>query len=90
MFHCVEQVIGTHSGIVHVLDYLGNRIQSYRPHSASINDICIDTTSDFVGTASVDGMLRLVCRVLEDAGANRASPRTGCHPFSFHTGILCI
>lgn len=56
VFQCKGQVIGTHSGIVHVLDYLGNRIRSYRPHSASINEICVDTTSDFIGTASVDGM----------------------------------
>ncbi|KAF8589629.1 vacuolar protein sorting-associated protein 41 [Ramaria rubella] len=50
-------VMGTHSGIVHVLDYQGNRIRSYRPHSASINEMCIDTTGDFVGTASVDGQV---------------------------------
>ena len=43
--------------MVHILDYLGNRVQSYRPHSASINEMCIDTTGDFVATASVDGML---------------------------------
>ncbi|TDL30074.1 vacuolar assembling protein VPS41 [Rickenella mellea] len=49
--------IGTHAGIVHVLDMLGNRLKSFRPHSASINDMCIDTTSDFVATASVDGQV---------------------------------
>ena len=47
--------MGTHNGIVHVLDYTGERVKSYRPHSASIIDMCFDTTGEFVGTASIDG-----------------------------------
>ena len=50
------KAMGTHSGIIHVLDYSGERVKSYRPHSASINDMCFDSASEFIATASVDGM----------------------------------
>jgi hypothetical protein len=49
------QAIGTHMGIVHVMDLEGTSIKMFRPHSASILDICMDATGDFVGTASIDG-----------------------------------
>ncbi|PAV21458.1 vacuolar assembling VPS41 [Pyrrhoderma noxium] len=49
--------MGTHSGIIHVLDYSGERVKSYRPHSASINDMCFDSASEFIATASVDGQV---------------------------------
>ncbi|KAH8118877.1 vacuolar assembling protein VPS41 [Phellopilus nigrolimitatus] len=49
--------MGTHSGIIHVLDYSGNRIKSYRPHSASVIDMCFDSSADFVASASVDGQV---------------------------------
>jgi len=42
-------------GMVHVLDLTGTIIKSFRPHSASVLDMCIDDTGDFVATASVDG-----------------------------------
>ncbi|KDQ15510.1 hypothetical protein BOTBODRAFT_31824 [Botryobasidium botryosum FD-172 SS1] len=47
--------LGTHVGMVHVLDFQGNKIQSYRPHAATVNAIDVDATGDFVATASVDG-----------------------------------
>jgi hypothetical protein len=40
---------------VHILDLKGNRIKSYKPHLASVIDICLDVTADFVATASIDG-----------------------------------
>ncbi|TCD63875.1 Vacuolar protein sorting-associated protein 41 [Steccherinum ochraceum] len=49
--------LGTHAGIVHVLDMSGQRIKSVKPHSASIIDICTDETSDFIATASMDGQV---------------------------------
>lgn len=51
----VIEAMGTHGGIIHVLDYSGQQIKSYRPHSASVIDICFDNTADFIATASVDG-----------------------------------
>jgi len=47
--------MGTHAGIVHVLDLQGNRIKSYKRHVASIVDISLDATADFIATASIDG-----------------------------------
>ncbi|KAL4076442.1 hypothetical protein V8B97DRAFT_1921758 [Scleroderma yunnanense] len=48
---------GTHSGIVHVLDLTGKRVKSFKPHQASVNDIEMDSTADFVATASIDGQV---------------------------------
>lgn len=46
-----------HSGVVHVFDLAGTRIKSFRPHSASVLDMCFDSSSEFISTASVDGKL---------------------------------
>ncbi|KIY49134.1 vacuolar protein sorting-associated protein 41 [Fistulina hepatica ATCC 64428] len=47
--------LGTHAGIVHVLDMSGKRIKSYKRHLASIVDIAVD--EDFVATTSIDGQV---------------------------------
>lgn len=47
--------MGTHAGIIHILDLTGERIKSYKPHMASVVDISLDATADFVATASIDG-----------------------------------
>ncbi|KDR84343.1 hypothetical protein GALMADRAFT_237137 [Galerina marginata CBS 339.88] len=49
--------MGTHAGIIHVLDLSGKRIKSYKPHVASIIDISLDVTADFVASASIDGQV---------------------------------
>ncbi|KAF6748944.1 vacuolar protein sorting 41 [Ephemerocybe angulata] len=49
--------LGTHAGIVHVLDLTGKRLKSYKPHLASIVDIEFDETGDFIATASIDGQI---------------------------------
>ncbi|TEB23793.1 vacuolar protein sorting-associated protein 41 [Coprinellus micaceus] len=49
--------LGTHAGIVHVLDLSGKRIKSYKPHLASIVDIEFDETGEFIATASIDGQV---------------------------------
>lgn len=33
----------------------GERVKSVKPHSASIIDISLDETADFIATASLDG-----------------------------------
>ncbi|VDC00011.1 unnamed protein product, partial [Peniophora sp. CBMAI 1063] len=48
---------GTHSGVVHVLDMAGNRVKSFKPHTASITDMHFDPSADFIGTASIDGLI---------------------------------
>ncbi|KAG8947639.1 Vacuolar protein sorting-associated protein 41 [Tulasnella sp. 424] len=52
--------LGTHNGVTHVMDFAGNRVKSYRSHRASINDIRIDASSEFVATASMDGQAAIV------------------------------
>ncbi|KAJ7638224.1 vacuolar assembling protein VPS41 [Roridomyces roridus] len=49
--------LGTHGGFVHILDIAGNRKKSYKPHMASVIDICMDETAEFVATASIDGQV---------------------------------
>lgn len=49
--------LGTHCGAVHILDFEGNVIKSFRNHSATVNDISIDKSDEFVASASDDGNL---------------------------------
>lgn len=41
---------------MHILDLSGQRVKSYKRHLASIVDISMDITADFVATASIDGI----------------------------------
>ncbi|KIK69901.1 hypothetical protein GYMLUDRAFT_34296 [Collybiopsis luxurians FD-317 M1] len=52
--------LGTHAGIVHLLDLSGRRIKSYKSHQASVVDICVDETGDFIATASIDGQVVII------------------------------
>ncbi|KAF5330256.1 hypothetical protein D9758_014441 [Tetrapyrgos nigripes] len=52
--------LGTHAGFIHLLDLSGNRIKSYKRHMASISDICVDETSEFIATSSIDGQVCIV------------------------------
>ncbi|KAI8371458.1 uncharacterized protein BYT42DRAFT_594997 [Radiomyces spectabilis] len=47
--------LGTHWGVVHILDFEGNVIKSFRHHSATVNDISIDDADEYVASASDDG-----------------------------------
>ncbi|EPQ28250.1 uncharacterized protein PFL1_04077 [Pseudozyma flocculosa PF-1] len=49
--------LGTHGGMVYILDVEGNLIKGFRSHTASILAIDIDTTCEFVASASMDGMV---------------------------------
>lgn len=40
---------------MHVFNLAGERIKSFKPHQASVSDIEMDSTADFVATASIDG-----------------------------------
>ncbi|KAI5478965.1 vacuolar protein sorting VPS41 [Pseudohyphozyma bogoriensis] len=48
-------VLGTHNGAVFVLDHKGAIVKRFRPHAAMVNDLSIDTGSEFVASASIDG-----------------------------------
>ncbi|KAG9017435.1 Vacuolar protein sorting-associated protein 41 [Tulasnella sp. JGI-2019a] len=47
--------LGTHGGVVHIATHDGTIVKSYRAHTASVNDITLDTQDEFVATASMDG-----------------------------------
>ncbi|KAJ3412220.1 Vacuolar protein sorting-associated protein 41 [Chytridiales sp. JEL 0842] len=47
--------LGTHWGVVHILDLNGNSVKSFPSHSATVNEVCIDTHGEYVASASDDG-----------------------------------
>ncbi|KAJ2966671.1 hypothetical protein NUW54_g13739 [Trametes sanguinea] len=49
--------LGTHGGMLHILDLSGQHIKSLRAHSASVLDISMDAAGDFIATASIDGQV---------------------------------
>jgi hypothetical protein len=51
------QALGTHNGMVHILTYEGSKVNSSRPHGASITCLRLDEENDFVATSSVEGQL---------------------------------
>ncbi|KAK9762214.1 Vacuolar protein sorting-associated protein 41, variant 2 [Basidiobolus ranarum] len=48
-------VLGTHWGMVHIMDFNGNEVKKFRPHGATINSLSIDDHEEYVATASDDG-----------------------------------
>lgn len=59
MFTTSQQflAIGTHAGMVFILDLSGDLIKGFRSHSASVLDLDIDSTQEFVAAAGMDGIL---------------------------------
>jgi len=57
--HLKFLALGTKSGTVHVLDLNGNQIRRFSPHSAMVNDVCIDRNGDFIGSCSQDGTVAI-------------------------------
>ncbi|KAI8803585.1 hypothetical protein BJ742DRAFT_828067 [Cladochytrium replicatum] len=47
--------LGTHGGVVHILDINGNDTRRFECHSATVHELCIDTTGEYVASASDDG-----------------------------------
>jgi len=82
------QVLGTHAGIVHVLDPTGKRIKSYKPHYASVIDISLDTNAEFVATASLDGWH--TNSALRTCTNDVELYRTSCRSFSEHNRVIYI
>lgn len=52
-------VIGTHWGMVHLLDISGNEIKRYASHAACVNSICIEEKGDYFASAGDDGKVVL-------------------------------
>ncbi|CAI9778370.1 unnamed protein product [Fraxinus pennsylvanica] len=47
--------LGTHSGSVHILDFIGNQVKEFTAHTAAVNDICFDIEGEYIGSCSDDG-----------------------------------
>ncbi|EIW51779.1 vacuolar protein sorting-associated protein 41 [Trametes versicolor FP-101664 SS1] len=43
--------------MLHILDLSGQHIKSFTAHTASVSDISMDVTGDFIATASIDGQV---------------------------------
>ncbi|RKP23011.1 hypothetical protein SYNPS1DRAFT_25028 [Syncephalis pseudoplumigaleata] len=48
-------IIGTHWGMVHIMDFAGNEIKQYRAHAATVQSLSIDQAGEYVASASDDG-----------------------------------
>ncbi|KAJ3116451.1 Vacuolar protein sorting-associated protein 41 [Physocladia obscura] len=46
--------LGTHAGHVHILDLSGNNVKKFSPHAASVTAIAIDSSAEYVASASDD------------------------------------
>lgn len=79
--------MGTHNGIIHVLDYAGARVKSYRPHSASVIDMCFDETADFIASASIDGKLNGLQQL---DSSHECLCRADYYSFTIDNRILCV
>ncbi|XP_075513089.1 LOW QUALITY PROTEIN: vacuolar protein sorting-associated protein 41 homolog [Primulina tabacum] len=47
--------LGTHGGSVHILDFLGNQVKEFNPHTSAVNDLCFDIEGEYIGSCSDDG-----------------------------------
>ncbi|CCM00293.1 uncharacterized protein FIBRA_02323 [Fibroporia radiculosa] len=56
-FHVVIplQALGTHDGMLHVLDLSGTHVKSFEAHSAYVTDISMDLSAEWIATTSIDG-----------------------------------
>jgi hypothetical protein len=48
-------VIGTQNGSIHQLDLDGNQVQVFSSHSSAVNQVTIDSSLEYISTASDDG-----------------------------------
>ncbi|KAK6166083.1 hypothetical protein SNE40_022857 [Patella caerulea] len=53
--------LGTHWGMIHILDHIGNNIRGkeIQAHSTTINQISIDDNGDFIASCSDDGRVSI-------------------------------
>ncbi|KAF7331583.1 Vacuolar assembling protein [Mycena kentingensis (nom. inval.)] len=70
--------LGTHAGIVHILDLYGNRIKSYKPHMASVIDICQVVVHSAAESFSFDLKRPMRAIALEPNFAKRTSRAFVC------------
>ncbi|CAM8892626.1 unnamed protein product [Rhodiola kirilowii] len=49
--------LGTHDGIVHILDFLGNQVKEFPSHTSVVNDLSFDIDGEYVASCSDDGCI---------------------------------
>ncbi|MQM21065.1 hypothetical protein Taro_054096 [Colocasia esculenta] len=49
--------LGTHGGVVHILDFQGNQVKEFNAHTATVNDLSFDTDGEYIGSCSDDGFV---------------------------------
>ncbi|TKY48587.1 Vacuolar protein sorting-associated protein 41-like [Spatholobus suberectus] len=47
--------LGTHDGVVYILDFLGNQVKEFSAHAAVVNDLSFDIEGEYIGSCSDDG-----------------------------------
>ncbi|CAL0324194.1 unnamed protein product [Lupinus luteus] len=47
--------LGTHDGVVYILDFLGNQVKEFHAHVAVVNDLSFDIAGEYIGSCSDDG-----------------------------------
>lgn len=47
--------LGTHNGVIHILDFNGNQVKVFNSHSASVNELSIDDSREYLASCGNDG-----------------------------------
>jgi len=48
--------LGTHYGVIYILDFYGYEIKKFLSHTATVNELSIDANGDFISSCSDDGL----------------------------------
>jgi WD40 repeat protein len=51
------QALGTHNGAIHILDFNGNQVKVFHSHSATVNELSIDDSREYIASCSNDGKI---------------------------------
>jgi WD40 repeat protein len=52
------QALGTHNGAIYILDFNGNQIKVFNSHSATVNELSIDDSREYIASCGNDGKIR--------------------------------
>jgi WD40 repeat protein len=52
----LTQAIGSHNGKIYLFDLKGNEIKRVKAHTASVSDLSIDKTSEYLASSSIEGL----------------------------------
>ncbi|KAI8897190.1 hypothetical protein BC833DRAFT_527326 [Globomyces pollinis-pini] len=47
--------IGTHWGTIHLMDLIGTPVKTWKCHTSTVNNLCIDNQGDYIASAGGDG-----------------------------------